>query len=603
MTKQEKKELLEEVRTYVTDPKNSQKWKMAPYFSSVVLNFLNNYADKFDDPERVMNVVERLQVKPFRQSNDFIGTGGSELNDTMVYSAVSEEFKKREDAIKLVNEKLPKIILLNQYDFDKENIDFDANNKNKYDIKKEVLTQLFNSLEEGDYDRWEQNKYSDLMLNYQTCVHELAHAFASFEIISKDTQKSSKDWDSSIKYMGGVDLFELNFIHEGMTEWIAKNNIANLTNEERLKIVNYYRKGDQKVGLENKELFNIIGNMYKPFVDYADVIHTLFPEGFYDIYFNGRKNIDKYSDDHPHLKLEDLTDYYGRNIQKFEKEIKKDEKDEKKVKQYLSEVKDDFIDLKKQLALYVETGILPIEKYREVSESLDCCCKGLGLYKEIELKEDEILQEEEFRGELDISKEVDREEANCLKYLAIGEKEDYFNEMEIAEYSDLPHSWNLKIADDFLTEESSETKIWVLKDGTVGFGEDAIKAFRQNKYDITDAVMIDCGYDKTPQIIKQNNENSFKRYESARDYIDNFIKPDYKTNYKLSKEQSYATLSIANAIRPEGKNYGIFAYKNLDFDKEVLDGLHENSPKTILYKINTSEMIKRQEKMEKPFGE
>ena len=627
MTEQEKKELLKDVRIYMTDPKNSKKWKMAPYFSSVVLNFLNNYADKFDDPERVMNVVKRLKVVPFREGDEFKKNDGEFLNDTIVYSNVSQEFKNRKDAIRLVNEKLPKIIAFNQYSSDrlnfkfnesdevksetqkedttssKENPELSETKKSKPIIKNEALAQLFKSLEEVDYNNWEQSDHGDLMENYKLYTHELAHAFALFETIPQDSQKSNIDWNSSTKYMGGVDIFEFNFIHEGMTEWIALKNIGKLTDDEQLKIVNYYRKDGDKIGFENEKFFICGDDNYIPFVWYANVIHTLFPEGFYDIYFNGRKNVDKYSDDYPHLKLEDLTDYYGRNIQKFQKEVKDDEKDEQKVKQYLNEIKDDFIDLKQQLALYVETGIVPLEKYKNVSACLDNCYSDLCFYKNIESKEDEILQEEELRGELDISKEENKEDDNHLKCLVVGEKENYYDEIEVVKYSDLPRSWNLKIADDFLTEESLETKIWVLKNGTVGLGEDAIKAFRQNKYDITDAVMIDCKYGKAPIIVKQDNKNSVKRYESAEDYIYHFIRPDYKTNYKLSKEQSYAALSIAKAMQPDGKNYGIYAYKNLEFDKNVLDSLHENSPKTILYGIGTSEMIKKQEKKEKPFGE
>ena len=142
--------------------------------------------------------------------------------------------------------------------------------------------------------------------------------------------------------------------------------------------------------------------------------------------------------------------------------------------------------------------------------------------------------------------------------------------------------------------KSFNEKIWVLRDGTVGFGDDAIKAFRQHGYDITDAVMIDYKHDKAPLITKQNNHHSLGRYEDVETYEKYFIYPDYETKQKLSKEQSCAVLTMAISAQPEDKNLNIMFFDNLEFNKKALESLEQNFPQIKLTKVRLQEAPRNQ---------
>ena len=619
MTEQEKKELLAEVRTYVTDPKNSQKWKMAPYFSSVVLNFLNNYADKFDDPERVMNVVKRLKVEPFRKNDRiyYASAFGLMVGNNSVDSIVEKDLRNlkypnvemrkkisydesyKNQFIKEINhiyeheqrfnERFPISLRLNQYNIDES---FDYTDAKGKDLKAEKIAELFSSL--GENDNFNVDKVKDSQTfyeRYETLTHELAHGFAHYKSESKAKEeinlKNQRD-----KYQGGVNSDKLNYIHEGMTEWLARKAVDNL----------------------NKDMFSKISVTYEPFVAYAEIIHTLFPEGFYDIYFNGPEKLKKYENIYPDLSLEDMIEKYGKLIQNLKSNEKRIDILDLEPSIASDEVRYHFSNLKKKVLKYAQEGVISKEKSRHILEQMNLCYND-RIYpidfltescdREFITLEKLVLNYERIYFHYRLSK-IEDGDYRLLTYLDVkkdGNKLDKihtFREDKVKKMTEEKVK-KIKIDKEVLDKESEilDTKIWVLKDGTVGFGDDAIKAFRQHRYDIEDAVMIDCKYDRMPQIIKQNNQSSLSKYSNAKLYEETFIKPDYETKQKLSKEQSCAVLSMAVSVGPDNKNLGIMIFDNLEFDKEALKSLEQNFPKIKVHKVSGKRLAEEQKERDK----
>ena len=659
MTEQEKKELLKDVRTYMTDPKNSQKWKMAPYFSSVVLNFLNNYADKFDDKERVMNVVERLKVEPFRKGDDYLESVGSmvgknstkELMKSEMQKYISseasealkvleasgekisleelpkklteeikkktEEFNKnlREDKAyreeylngmnkafdeeeQIFDELFPISLRLNQYTGDKGSILTDeegkvvTNEEGYVNLKPEKIAELFASLD-GNVDPKENRpaELSSLYNNYETLTHELTHALASYKTDKKAYEEASV-YNFRDRYMGGVNFDKLNYIHEGMTEWLAQKAVRNL----------------------NKETFSKIGVSYEPFVYYAEIISTLFPKGFYDIYFNGTEKLKKYENIYPDLSLNDMITKYGKVLQNLQNFENQKEKDDFTTFVCYEDLKYQFSDLKRKVLNYAEKGIISQGDVRFILGHMNVCYKKFPnsnlfpidfLTESCDKRFVEFEQYElENRLALNKSKYAKNKEGDFenLIYINIKQDKNIIKKIHTLSKEKMEELTEGKVIGlNVLNTESEnfDTKIWILKDGTVGFGDNAIKAFRQHKYDITDAVMIDCKYDKMPQIIKQDNGYSLGRYRSARAYEEIFIHPDYKTKQKLSKEQSYSVLDMAISVLPKNKDPEVMFFDNLEFDEEALEDLHQRYPKIKLSKVSPQKTQNKQDDMKR----
>ena len=661
MTEQEKKDLLREIRIYMTDPKNSQKWKMAPYFSSVVLNFVNNYADKFDDPERIMNVVHRLKVEPFRKDDDYFKWNGVMVGNNVVHKFIETEMEKvspeeleemqkalitddsyKDKFIKFIdsyyeteqeaNEASPISLRLNQDRDDINNIvieefkneskkeddnktekegegDIKENNQStkkdvKIGLKTEKLAELFSSL--GKFDdlkvdeRYETSSFYNL---YKTLTHELAHGMAHYKSENKAIEEMSikavEEMSIRDRYLGGVNFDELNYIHEGMTEWLAQKAVKNLS-EKR---------------------FSGIYVSYKPFVVYAEIIHTLFPEGFYDIYFNGSGKLKKYENIYPDLSLEDLITKYGKAIQDLQNFEDQEEKDTLSVCPYYDNVKYQFSDLKNKILKYAKEGIISKDKSIYILFQLNWCYSQFSCSKIFPIdflgegfeKKYIDFQKLELENRLDLSKckSAKQEGGDCeiLTYLDIKQDENEEKNIFSLKADKIKELTNgtakiFNLSNSLLDKESEilDTKIWVLKDGTVGFGDNAIKAFRQHNYDIEDAVMIDCKYEKMPQITKQDNQFSIAQYEEANLYEKFFIRPDYETKQKLSKEQSCAVLSMALSAQPQQKNYGIMFFDNLEFDEKVLKDFEQNFSKTKLIKVSGKTMTEKQKQKDEKIG-
>ena len=625
MTEQEKKELLKDVRVYMTDPKNSKRWKMAPYFSSVVLNFLNNYADKFDDPERIMNVVSRLKVEPFRKTDNFVNWGlmvGNNVIHKFVETeleavlpedlkAAEEELKTnklyRDSIIKKVNEYYeneqenneisPISLRLNQYRNAEDDIIIDE--KGNVNLKEEKLAELFSSLGESDSleidERYETSSFYNV---YKTLTHELIHGMAHYKSENKAIEEMSIT-NYRDRYLGGVNFDKLNYIHEGMTEWLAQKAVKSL----------------------NKDKFSKIFVSYEPFVAYAEIIHTLFPEGFYDIYFNGSEKLKKYEKVYPDLTLNDLITKYGKSIQNLQKFKDRKEKDELSFYVNYDEVRYQFSDLRKKVLKYAKQGLISNEQRKHILEQMNLCYGKFPENKTFPIdfltesydKKFSELEEYELKKQLALSKlkSAKRESGDCekLTYLDIKQYEDKLNTIYLLSKDKMNQlnegkAKKFELGKEILDKESEifDTKIWVLKDGTVGFGDDAIKAFRQHQYDIEDAVMINCKYDHVPQIIKQDNKFSLGKYRYTKTYEELFIRPDYETEQKLSKEQSYSVLNMAISVLPENKNQEILFFDNLEFDEEALKSLDEHFPKIKLSKVSGKTIAKRQKEKDEKNG-
>lgn len=132
----------------------------------------------------------------------------------------------------------------------------------KQDLQAKTLREFFYEVFEDKNKKGQKYKKIDLYERKTTLLHEFLHAV-------------TKRYGF---YHGGVNLGTRYFLHEGMTEWLT------------VKTIKKHPEFFFKDGVHKIEPFL----PYAGFVAYVEMMNQIFPGSIKDVYFGGKKEIEKY---------------------------------------------------------------------------------------------------------------------------------------------------------------------------------------------------------------------------------------------------------------------------------------------------------------------
>ena len=146
----------------------------------------------------------------------------------------------------------------------------------KQDLQSKALRAFFCEVFENKSKKCQKQKKTDLYERKTTLLHEFLHTV-------------TKRYGF---YHGGVNLNNRYFLHEGMTEWLT------------VKTIKKHPEFFFKEGVHKIEPFSA----YASFVAYVEMMNQIFPGSIKDIYFGGKKEIEKYKK--PNFSLREMIDNF-----------------------------------------------------------------------------------------------------------------------------------------------------------------------------------------------------------------------------------------------------------------------------------------------------